>query len=217
MAEFFNSVNPDSWRGLKLDSTVTLRDEQTIQEMLDQGDGGDLSQGRDYFVKAVITIREINKAAEWILFELDAPRDDDSIWLVVKIADKDLTLSVYFAAEDNEQDNYCARHERKPAKRTVSVSHTAAIHITLAVHHRAHHGGVRHHAVSDPPPTKHITIAAIGGIVVHIHVPTVHGGGSRYVVRPGSRPSRILRGVLTGVLALKRFGCIGTARIRGAL
>lgn len=104
MAELFDPVNPDSWRRLKPDSTVTLRDEQTIQEMLEQGDG-DLSQGRDYFVKSVITIREMNEAAEWILFELDAPRDDDSIWLVVKVADKDLALSVYFAAEEFEPGN----------------------------------------------------------------------------------------------------------------
>ena len=104
MAELFDPASPDSWRRLPLNSTVTLRDEQTIHEMLDQGEA-DVSLGRDYFVNSVLNIREMNDAAEWILFELDSTREEDRIWLVVKIAGKDLALSVYFPADGFEPGN----------------------------------------------------------------------------------------------------------------
>ena len=104
MAELFDPANPDSWRGLALQSTVTLRDEQTIQEMLDDGEA-DVSVGRDYLVKSLVRVREMNGAAVWLRFELESVREEDSVWLVVKIADKDLILSVYFSAEGMEPGN----------------------------------------------------------------------------------------------------------------
>jgi hypothetical protein len=104
MNELFDPSKPGSWQDLRPNSTVTLRDEQTVQEMLDAGDA-DVSLGRDYFVKSVIDIREINDAAEWILVELDSPRDEDRIWLSVKVAGDELALNVCFSADGFDPGN----------------------------------------------------------------------------------------------------------------
>ncbi len=104
MAELFDPMSPDSWRKLRLKSTVTLRDEQTIQEMLDAGDA-DVSVGRDYFVDSIISVREMSGAAQWLRLELDSVREDDRIWLGVKIAGDELTLSVFFSADGMDPGN----------------------------------------------------------------------------------------------------------------
>lgn len=85
------------WRQLKPGSTVILKDEQTLQDMIESGET--LAAGRDYNVDAVWRIRESRDVAEWQFFRIRSHRDEDSTWLLIKSAGDQISAGVYFEAD----------------------------------------------------------------------------------------------------------------------
>ena len=81
----------DFWQGINPGSTITLRDQQAIEDSMEKGNG---MRGVDYVVKTVYRLKELNGLAEWNLFLLDDP--GDIIWLMVKIVEQEIELRVYF-------------------------------------------------------------------------------------------------------------------------
>lgn len=95
-----NELNPYSvhfWRALKPGSTIILKDEQTLQDMIESGET--LAAGRDYQVEEAWRVRERQDVAEWQFFRIRSPHDEDATWLLVKSAGDALSAGVYFEAD----------------------------------------------------------------------------------------------------------------------
>ena len=91
---------PDHWREIRPGSTITLSDQQAIADSIEQGEG---VRGRDYLVNTVWRIRQDESLVEWLLFKLDD--DEQEIYIVVKIVDRDLNLFVYFEPNEFQPGN----------------------------------------------------------------------------------------------------------------
>ncbi len=87
----------DSWRKIKKQTVIVLKDEQAILDSMEAGKGVD---GLEYIVTEVQKIKEQNGSCEWIILYLDNPKDD-SVKLVVKIVDDEIDLKVYFEDKDS--------------------------------------------------------------------------------------------------------------------
>lgn len=85
------------WRSLKPGSTIVLKDEQTLEDMIESGES--IASGRDYQVEEAWRIRESRDVAEWQFFRIRSPRDVDATWLLVKSAGDQLSAGVYFEAD----------------------------------------------------------------------------------------------------------------------
>ncbi|MCW5965591.1 MAG: hypothetical protein KIT83_16255 [Bryobacterales bacterium] len=99
----FNFYSTEFWRSLKPGSTVILKDEQTLQDMISGGEA--LATGRDYQVAEVWRVRESRDVAEWQFFRIRSPHDEDATWLMVKSAGDDLSAGVYFEADGFQPGN----------------------------------------------------------------------------------------------------------------
>ena len=85
------------WRSLKPGSTIILKDEQTLEDMIAGGEA--LATGRDYNVEEVWRIRESRDVAEWQFFRIRSPHDEDATWLMIKSAGDSLGAAVFFEAD----------------------------------------------------------------------------------------------------------------------
>lgn len=92
-----DKTSPEYWEQLKPGSIVTLSDEQAIKESMEAGNG---PRGIDYTTKSVITVKEMDGLAQWLLFELEGT--DQDLWLMAKIVDQDIALRVYYEPEEFE-------------------------------------------------------------------------------------------------------------------
>jgi len=91
------------WRSLRPGSTIILKDEQTLQDMIDSGEA--LATGRDYNVEEVWRIREKRDVAEWQFFRIRSPHDEDATWLLIKSAGDSIGAGVYFEADGFQPGN----------------------------------------------------------------------------------------------------------------
>jgi hypothetical protein len=88
------------WRNLKVGSTVILKDEQTLQDMIAGGEA--LASGRDYHLEEAWRIRESRDIAEWQFLRIRSPKDEDATWLLIKSAGDKMSAGVYFEADGFE-------------------------------------------------------------------------------------------------------------------
>jgi hypothetical protein len=98
-----NLRSVEFWRRLRPGSTVILKDEQTLQDMIESGEA--LATGRDYQVEEVWRVSEKRGVAEWQCFRIRSPKDEDATWLVIKSAGEELSAGVYFEADGFESGN----------------------------------------------------------------------------------------------------------------
>lgn len=89
--------SPDFWRSVRPGSTVVLKDEQTLADMIESGEA--LATGRDYNVEEIWRVKESRDVAEWQFFRIRSPHDEDATWLMVKSAGDELSAGVYFEAD----------------------------------------------------------------------------------------------------------------------
>ena len=91
------------WRTLRPGSTVILKDEQTLADMISGGEA--LATGRDYNLEEVWRIRESRDIAEWQFFRIRSPHDEDATWLMIKSAGDEMSAGVYFEADGFQSGN----------------------------------------------------------------------------------------------------------------
>ena len=91
------------WRNLKVGSTIILKDEQTLQDMIDRGET--ITAGRDYVLEEAWRIRESRDVAEWQFLRIRSPHDEDATWLQVKSAGDQISAGVYFEADGFQPGN----------------------------------------------------------------------------------------------------------------
>lgn len=89
--------SPDFWRSVRPGSTIILKDEQTLADMIASGEA--LATGRDYNVEEIWRVRESRDIAEWQFFRIRSPHDEDATWLMIKSAGDQLSAGVYFEAD----------------------------------------------------------------------------------------------------------------------
>ncbi len=101
-----NNLNLHSvafWQHLHPGSTVILKDEQTLQDMIESGEA--LATGRDYQVEEVWRIRESRGVADWQFFRIRSPKDEDATWLLIKSAGEELSAGIFFEADGFQPGN----------------------------------------------------------------------------------------------------------------
>ncbi|MDZ7640218.1 MAG: hypothetical protein U5J83_18520 [Bryobacterales bacterium] len=103
MSSTFDLRSARFWRALRPGSTVILKDEQTLEDMISGGEG--LATGRDYSLEEVWRIRESRDIAEWQFFRIRSPHDEDATWLLIKSAGDDISAGVYFEADGFDAGN----------------------------------------------------------------------------------------------------------------
>jgi hypothetical protein len=87
----FDKSKPEFWEKIKVNNIVTLKDEQGIEDSMEQSKG---IGGLDYTVKSVKTITQTDNLCKWLVFELDSA--DQVLWMVAKIVDEDVDVIIYF-------------------------------------------------------------------------------------------------------------------------
>ncbi len=83
--------DPGFWEQVKPGSVVVLSDAQALLEALRQGLDGE--GGLNYEVQRILTLKELNDLAAWILLRL---KGADEVWLMVKSVGTEIDLRVYF-------------------------------------------------------------------------------------------------------------------------
>jgi hypothetical protein len=96
----FDKDDPNFWRGLKPESIISLSDEQSMQESMDEGKG---LKPKDYVVREIQTIKESSGLAEWLFFRLDG--GSQPLWLMAKIVDRNMDVRIYFEAPGFQSGN----------------------------------------------------------------------------------------------------------------
>lgn len=91
----FDKNTPDFWRDIKPGSTITLSDEQSINESISQGLG---VNGLDFVVDSILVIRQGEGLAEWYFYNLG--EEDQEVYLVAKLVGQHLDLGVYFEPDE---------------------------------------------------------------------------------------------------------------------
>ena len=89
--------SPQFWRELKPGSTISLTDEQALDDSMQSGQG---VSARDYVVRERRSIKQLEGPLEWQLFDVED--GEERLWFLVKIVDADIALRVYFEAEGFE-------------------------------------------------------------------------------------------------------------------
>ncbi len=84
-------LNPDYWQDIQPGNIVVLSDAQAMVEAVRQGLDG--AGGLNYEIKRVLKIKEHGDLAEWILLRLEGA---DEVWLMIKIAGREVDLRIYF-------------------------------------------------------------------------------------------------------------------------
>ena len=103
MGSTFNLRSASFWQSLRPGSTIILKDEQTLADMISSGET--LAEGRDYNLEEVWRIKESRGIAEWQFFRIRSLHDEDAVWLLIKSAGggtgqgDDLSAGVYFEAD----------------------------------------------------------------------------------------------------------------------
>ncbi len=87
--------NPQFWRELKPGSTISLNDAQALEDSMKTGLG---VSARDYVVREIRSIVQLQGPVEWQLFNVED--GEERLWFLVKIVDTDIALRVYFEAEE---------------------------------------------------------------------------------------------------------------------
>ncbi len=85
------------WRSLRPGSTIVLKDEQTLADMISSGES--VASGRDYSLREAWRLQEAHGIAEWQFFRIHSARDEDATWLLIKSAGDALSAGVYFEAD----------------------------------------------------------------------------------------------------------------------
>lgn len=92
--DFDDKRDPRYWRSIKPDSTLTITDEQSLEE------AG--IKGAQYLVKQVFTIDEMSDICQWLFFRLASiEASEDDIWMLVKIVDQELDIRLYAELHDS--------------------------------------------------------------------------------------------------------------------
>lgn len=131
------------WRNLKPGSTIILKDEQTLEDMIRSGES--ISTGRDYLLEEVWRIRESRDVAEWQFFRIRSPHDEDATWLLIKSAGEQLSAGVYFEADGFEsgtrrelldRNQYWVFNEpRNPAEfQLLDLNYASHLYFNLELH-----------------------------------------------------------------------------------
>lgn len=103
MGSTFNLRSASFWQSLRPGSTIILKDEQTLADMIAGGET--LATGRDYNLEEAWRIQESSGIAEWQFFRIRSSHDEDATWLMIKSAGDDLSAGVYFEADGFEPGN----------------------------------------------------------------------------------------------------------------
>ncbi len=86
--------SPQFWRALKPGSTISLKDAQALEDSMKAGLG---VSARDYVVREVRSIKQLEGPVEWQLFNVED--GEERLWFLVKIVDEDIALRMYFEVE----------------------------------------------------------------------------------------------------------------------
>ena len=86
---------PEFWRDIKPGSTITLSDEQSINESISQNLG---VKGLDFVVESVLKIRHDEGLAEWYFYNLGDEHQE--VYLVAKLVGEHVDLGVYFEPDE---------------------------------------------------------------------------------------------------------------------
>ncbi|MCC7340322.1 MAG: hypothetical protein IT170_04485 [Bryobacterales bacterium] len=103
MGSTYNLHSASFWQSLRPGSTIILKDEQTLADMIQSGEA--LATGRDYNLEEVWRIKESRGIAEWQFFRIRSLHDEDAVWLMIKStgsssnAGEELSAGVYFEAD----------------------------------------------------------------------------------------------------------------------
>lgn len=103
MGYAYNLHSASFWQSLRPGSTVILKDEQTLADMIESGEA--LATGRDYNLEEIWRIKESRGIAEWQFFRIRSLHDEDAVWLMIKSAGdgsnqgEELSAGVYFEAD----------------------------------------------------------------------------------------------------------------------
>lgn len=96
-----NLRDPQFWRDLKVGSTITLKDEETLTRQMEAGNG---LEPIDQEINKIETIVEDDNLCEWLIFRFAGSQD----LLLVKIVDQEVNLRIYSLIKDaptgNRQD-----------------------------------------------------------------------------------------------------------------
>ncbi len=103
MTSDFDLRSARFWRTLRPGSTVILKDEQTLADMIAGGEA--IATGRDYNLEEIWRIRESRDIAEWQFFRIRSPHDEDATWLMIKSAGEEISAGVYFEADGFQSGN----------------------------------------------------------------------------------------------------------------
>lgn len=90
------------WKKLKVGDIIGLQDKQAIEDQMDEGK----TLGETYTVRSIKTFKaegEHGCLAEFLLVEMD--KEEETLYLSIKLVDKDVTLRVFYEAEEFEQGN----------------------------------------------------------------------------------------------------------------
>ena len=84
------------WENLKIDELVTLKDEQTLEFLMDQGVSG-VANGADFAVKRKRVINSQDGSCQWIILDIEL---GEVYWfLIVKSYGDDFDINVCFMAD----------------------------------------------------------------------------------------------------------------------
>ncbi len=86
--------SPQFWRELKPGSTISLKDAQALEDSMKAGLG---VSARDYVVREIRSIKQLEGPVEWQLFNVED--GEERLWFLVKIVDEDIALRMYFEVE----------------------------------------------------------------------------------------------------------------------
>ncbi len=88
---------PAYWQDITPGSTVTLSDEQALEDAMAQGAG---IRGLDYIVKTVDTVTHLDGIAEWRFLHLEG--DEQDLSLMIKIVDNEIMPIIFFEPPEFE-------------------------------------------------------------------------------------------------------------------
>lgn len=88
----------DYWKNIEEDSVITLKDEQALEQSLSSGEG---VEGIDYYVSKVLTL-SLNQDIIWKFFILRDSLNEQELWLLAKIVEKDVEVKIYFEVPEFE-------------------------------------------------------------------------------------------------------------------
>jgi len=95
--QLYDRTDPEWWRNIRPQTTLTLTDEQALRENIN---------GQNYLVQdGIVNIKQLEGLCEWLLFPIEGLDGAPDCWLMAKIVGDNVTLRVYFESDDFQSGN----------------------------------------------------------------------------------------------------------------